>query len=565
MSSNHALLSLALAALAGAAQAQSPTVLLRVGDPVPGAGKISDIEAIEVNPAGRWMAIVHTDDPVAHTVLYTSYGPFTQVGNSPTMLGGASIAALDAPTWDMFEVPTYIARLSGGSAAQAVMFSHSVQFLTGQSATYYTAQLPTGSIWRRFDELHFSFDAGGYLLRGAIDDPLAGAFDRSVAAVAWHAGSIGALGDVDVVALEGELAPGLARAIDQVRSSSGSARLSRHSDRVLWSCELDGPIGDDSCVYLSVFWPAASSTLIAREGSPSPVAGRAWGALEDHALDIDSLGSWTLRGQLDDSDLSNDEVLVRDQAVIAREGDVLPAIAPHALTSLGLGRGALDELGRVLWFGAWDDPGTPGADEALFLNRTALLRTGQTAVAGSVLADLDAHPRSTSYDAQHGRFVAFVGSLADGTRGAFLLDRAVVEVYCTAKTNSFGVAPQIAWNGQLPSASLGSGFKITATSLVAKVTALFFYGLDGPLAQPFHGGTLCVQPPLKRALVKNSLGTSGATGFATMDFNSWITSGVDPELVAGARVYVQVWYRDPGFPPPDDVGLTAGLQFRIEP
>ena len=50
-----------------------------------------------------------------------------------------------------------------------------------------------------------------------------------------------------------------------------------------------------------------------------------------------------------------------------------------------------------------------------------------------------------------------------------------------------------------------------------------------------------------------------------MDFNAWIAAGVDPKLVAGSRVHLQLWYRDPGFPPPDDVGLTAGLQFQIGP
>ena len=56
-----------------------------------------------------------------------------------------------------------------------------------------------------------------------------------------------------------------------------------------------------------------------------------------------------------------------------------------------------------------------------------------------------------------------------------------------------------------------------------------------------------------------------ANGFAGMDFNAWIASGVDPRLVAGQRVFVQLWYRDPGFAPPDDVGLTAALEFQIGP
>jgi hypothetical protein len=557
-------LALGLAGLTSTAFAQKSSVLLRVGDQVPGAGAITDIESIEVTSNGSWMALVRTDDPVARTVLFIYGAPHLMAGASPPSLGGATLAELGPPTWDLFQFPIYVARLSGGPSAQAVMFDQQVQLLAGQSATVFLSQLPAGSTWRRFDDVHFGWNEGYYLLRGAIDDAVGGTADRSFAAAVWMSYP-GIIGQIVVLALEGELAPGLARAIDTVRAGAGQARMGRSGARAVWSCDLEGSTSDDGCVYFTQFWPQMVSTLIAREGSPSPVAGRAWGALEDHALDLDSQGSWTLRGKLDASDPSSDEVLVHEATVVAREGDVLPDTAPHALTTLGLGRGLLDEAGRVAWFGAWDDPGTPGADEALFVDHAAVLKTGATEIAGSLLAGLDHGPRSYSVDASYGRFVACIGTLADGTRGAFLLDRAEVNLYCTAKPNSLGVEPVLGWNGDLPSASLGSGFTVHATKLVAKVPTIYFYGTDGPLAQPFHGGTLCVAPPLKRGLAQSSSGTSGASGFANMDFNAWIASGVDPRLDLGQRVFVQLWTRDPGFPPPDDVGLTAALEFRIGP
>jgi hypothetical protein len=308
-----------------------------------------------------------------------------------------------------------------------------------------------------------------------------------------------------------------------------------------------------------------NARLIAREGSPSPVEGRTWGALEDFALDLDARGSWTLRAQLDDSDASNDEVLVHNGHVVAREGDVLAATAPYPLESLGRGRGVLDDHGHVLWFGAWHDPSTPGEDEALFVDNRAEVRTGETIVAGSVLADLEASVRSYSVDAEFSRYVAFLGILADGTKGAFLLDRADVEVYCSAKPNSLGALPVIQpSNLGVPSATLGHNFAIQAMFLTTSSLSVFFYSTDGPLALPFHGGTLCVQPPLRRTILKSTRGGMGYYGQTGMDFNDWIASGVDPTLVAGARVFVQLWYRDSGYPPPDDVGLTAAVQFRIE-
>lgn len=555
---------LAVALLANAAQAQHSKVLLRVGDPIAGAGTITEIESIDVDSVGNWTALVQTDDPLAHSVLFVAGAPLVMVGDSPPNLAGASIAGLEPPTWDLFEFSAYIARLHGGSAGQAVMRDLDPQLLTGQPATAYTNELPTGSTWRRFDDVQFAWADSGYLLRGAIDDPAGATLDKSFAAVVSESYS-GVLGWIDVVALEGQLAPGLGRTIEQVRSASVQASVSQSAGKIVWSCDLDGSTSDDGCVYFTQTWPFSFSTLLAREGSPSPVPGRAWGSLEDHAVDLNVSGAWTLRGRLDASDPSNDEVLVRDSTVVAREGDVLPATAPYALTSLGQGRGALDQSGRLLWFGAWDDPNSPRAEEALFLEHSAVVRTGATGIAGSTLVDIDDGPRSISFDPNHGRFVAFLGELADGTRGAFLLDLAAVESYCTPKTNSFGVEPALKWSGQPPSATISSGFVIQASSLAVGVPAVFFYGTDGALAQPFHGGTLCVQHPLQRAMPQITIGTTGASGFASMDFNAWIASGVDPKLVAGQRVNLQLWYRDPGFAPPDDVGLTAAFEFQIGP
>ena len=559
----HAL-ALVTAVLAGAASAQSPSVVLRVGDAIPGAGKVTDIALVETSSGGSWTALVHSDDPLAHTVLYAWNSAYLKVGDSPASLGGATITSLQSPTWDLFGTPTFIAGLSGGAASQAVLYDGYVQFLTGQSATTHTGQLPAGSTWRRFDELHFAWANPYFLLRGAIDDPAGGMLDRSLAATVSHYYP-GYIADLQVVALEGELAPGLSRSIERVRDGPSRARLSRSGAQVLWSCDLDGSGSDDGCVYSSqMLWPP-QATLLAREGSPSPVAGRSWGPLEDIALDLNSSGSWTLRAQLDASDPGNDDVLVQDGLVLAREGEVHPAFAPYTLQSLGQGPGALDDNGRALWYARWDDPSTPGLDEALIQGGIPIVRTGSTSVAGSALVQIESGPRSYAVDPDNGRYVVFVGSLADGTRGMFLLDQGGMQAYCTAKTNSLGFVAQIGWSGQPPSASAGSGFELTAFWLLAHSPAAFFYGTDGPLAQPFHGGTLCVKPPLHRGPRLDSGGTSHASGTARFDFNAWIASGVDPSLVPGQQVHVQLWYRDRGFSAPEDIGLTAGLTFHIGP
>jgi Tol biopolymer transport system component len=138
-------------------------------------------------------------------------------------------------------------------------------------------------------------------------------------------------------------------------------------------------------------------------------------------------------------------------------------------------------------------------------------------------------------------------------------------VYCMPKPNSLGCTPAIAFSGSA-SASAGSGFDISASSVLGQKPGLLVYGLSGPSAMVFQGGWLCVQAPLVRTPPNLSGGSSGTCGGAyTFDFNAWIASGADPALVAGQDVWTQYWSRDPGFAPPNSTGLTDALAFTIHP
>jgi len=138
------------------------------------------------------------------------------------------------------------------------------------------------------------------------------------------------------------------------------------------------------------------------------------------------------------------------------------------------------------------------------------------------------------------------------------------EIYCTAKTNSLGCVPQIAYTGWASSSS-ASPFFINASQVLSNRNGLLFYGF-APAAAPFQGGFLCVTPPTLRTQTQNSFGTplvTDCTGTYTYDFDARIQSGFDPNLVTGAEVYAQYWMRDPGSTP--TTGLTDAVHFRIYP
>jgi hypothetical protein len=91
------------------------------------------------------------------------------------------------------------------------------------------------------------------------------------------------------------------------------------------------------------------------------------------------------------------------------------------------------------------------------------------------------------------------------------------------------------------------------------------YGTNGPAGLPFHHNTLCVAAPIRRVNPQIAGGTGTCFGELRVDFNVWIASGFDPALVAGQWVHSQFWFRDPGYAPPYDFGLTKGLEFYILP
>ncbi len=136
--------------------------------------------------------------------------------------------------------------------------------------------------------------------------------------------------------------------------------------------------------------------------------------------------------------------------------------------------------------------------------------------------------------------------------------------YCVAQPNTLGCSASYSVAGW-PSASQPTGFLLSVVNLRNQKNGVPFYGLSGPASAPFNGGTLCVQPPLRRIAVLNSGGSTGVddcSGMVTYDFNAVTALGVDPGLVLGAVVHTQHWSRDPGAAP-SNTNLSNALEFCI--
>ncbi|MCC6407539.1 MAG: hypothetical protein IT453_10245 [Planctomycetes bacterium] len=147
------------------------------------------------------------------------------------------------------------------------------------------------------------------------------------------------------------------------------------------------------------------------------------------------------------------------------------------------------------------------------------------------------------------------------------------QTYCTAKTGGLGCTPNLEFTGT-SSAAASSGFTVIAEKLRNNKPGLFLYGVAGPAATPFGGGTLCVALPINRTPPQDSAGSPppnlDCSGTYTLDFNAFAAGALGGNplpalLVAGTAVYVQAWGRDPAFAPPNNVSLSNGLRYVVLP
>ena len=417
----------ALVILAGALGAQSPQPLVIEGQVIPGSGTVTGIAYVHVDAFDGWLVQVETDQPLSPSAVLRAGSVFPgdlvwrRVGDRVSEPQGARIAAFDSFTSELFGGVAWNARLRdtpGGTADdEALYFENSLWIQKGPIASWPQTDFPQGSRWISFDDLRCSSQRGEVLLRGRADDPSVPGRDESFAAFGSLCGSIGVLCGLERFAQEGWLAPGTGRRIEAVRLGPGAAAIAPASTHVVWSCDLDGAADSDGCVYRFTY--PSQQRLLAQEGSPSPVAGRVWGPLDDPGVDVNASGDWTLRATLDASDLASDALIVKNGSVFVREGDRLPAIAPFTLDGLGRGRALIDEGGHVVWYGHWAEP--DGSSEALFRDDEVLVRAGQTLVDGQLIVGLSSGPDDLALTPQGDRLL-FKGRLAGGLEGAFSLE-----------------------------------------------------------------------------------------------------------------------------------------------
>ncbi|MHC4946991.1 MAG: DUF7453 family protein [Planctomycetota bacterium] len=408
----------ALAAVCGTATAGDPPPIFTLvieGDAVAGVGNVTRIDNIAVNDAGAWYVEADTDfgnsdqdQVLLNGLLDGAFVLFLREDDPLAEPAGARLDSFDSINinaagnsgWNFFLDGT-----SGSSDNSGIYF---VLDLVIQESEVTTAPgLTPGTPYIGFFDA--KINAGDQImLVASIDDP---AISSSVDRALIRVDNPGGVYTETLIAKESdELLPG--RFVSDFGTGPHQSAFNNNADNMYFA-DLDGDSATDGTIWINM-------TLLAQEGTPSPVAGRTYQFLSSRGMDLNDLGGYVHKANLD-GDTADDDLIVMNGMVFVREGDSLPAFAPFQLTSLGTGSGPvqIDNGGNVLWYGDWDDPDT-SIDSGLFLNDELLVQEGVTTIGGLVVDTIS--NGSDAFDlSDDGRFAIFEATLEGGLNGAFLI------------------------------------------------------------------------------------------------------------------------------------------------
>ncbi len=139
---------------------------------------------------------------------------------------------------------------------------------------------------------------------------------------------------------------------------------------------------------------------------------------------------------------------------------------------------------------------------------------------------------------------------------------------CTPKPTSQGCTPWLYAYGA-PSTTQGDNLAFLVVDVVPNSFGMCLWS-TGSAQTPFAGGMLCLAQPFHRWPIA-STGTPQSTGACFPMLSGTLVSRISKTKLAltglapGQSFFAQAWFRDPGFAPPNDVGLSSALQITLWP
>jgi hypothetical protein len=397
------------------------TPLVTQGDVIPGIGAITAIDSVSVNDNGDWFIECDTDnaDTLADAVvLKNGVIAFREnlalddpAGGNISSFDSVRINASGNAGWNLF------LRNLTTTTDSGVFFNDVLIIQESDIAT--APQFTAGTPYLGFFEVRMNA-TNQMLVLTTVDDPaIASTVDRALVLVDYDAKAN--THTENVLYKEGDILPGQTEAIADFATGENNSAFNDDGD-ALFIADLTGDSAVDIALYLN-------GTLLAQEGSASPVAGRNYLLLTGNPVDLSNNGDWAIRTTLT-GDLATDLVIIRNNSLFKSEGDAPPSVGGGVtLTSFGTGPIKINNQGEVTWYGQWT--GDTNTNQGLFAGDQLLVQKGVTQINGQTLTTIAGSTATggitMGFDASpNGRYVIARGLVNATTRVAFLIDRGVL-------------------------------------------------------------------------------------------------------------------------------------------
>lgn len=542
----------ALAALVSPTAAQT-TKLIATGDLVPGLGIVRSVREFEVNAAGDWIATVHYDAfaPSAQEVALVRNGVVVlKPGDSvPGYPPGATFAVATGIRLDAAGHFGWIGHSLGSSHG---VYRGLVPHLLEGDPIVGTGIAP-GTVCTSVAD--YVFEPGGTMLVNARmnDANFPWPIDHSFARVEPSGTGFTATAILN----SGDQLPGTASVVHFLASAPNTMAGNSSGQLIFGAQFFTATIQG---IYLD-------TTPLALTGNASPVAGANWDILFDRPVALNDAGDYAFSGILDAPSASN-YLLVRNDVAVAREGETLPAIAPHVLTAISGSTQTtvaapirLTQDGRVLWYGAWSDPDTT-RNSGLFLDHELVVQEGVTHVGGVPIDEFAGDFGFAEFDVSpDGESIYVRALLANGNVSAFVLRPAGGVQSISGCVTNAGLLSAT----QPP--TLGDPFSAEMSSAQASGAIALLFVSTKPVAAPAPCGLAI--PGLGEVLIDfvapNPILTRlGASPSGPAPTPVHVGPVPDSPALSGASVYAQgVWFDLAGAAPGEFLRLTNALKLSI--
>ncbi|MEO1534956.1 MAG: GC-type dockerin domain-anchored protein [Planctomycetota bacterium] len=235
-------------------------------------------------------------------------------------------------------------------------------------------------------------DNGSLLVRGSLDTGI-GQFDADTLAIFRIDDPVGARTIVPmIIADEDFLLPGLGVSVSTYAANEADLAFN-DSNAFITSIDIRGASGTEDGAIALYDDSTGTYSLLAREGQPSAIPGRNWVSVFNVPVALNNVGDWAFRGRVS-GDSTTNSILVRNNAIVAQEGDTVDSITGPRVLQLGNADAniQMDDAGNIVWYAAWN---APKADvcpdntditssfaiwEGLYLNDELLIEGGRTVV-----------------------------------------------------------------------------------------------------------------------------------------------------------------------------------------